>query len=112
MLAKKYRLTKSRDFRRLQTRGRSGYNLFFKLVFLPNRLAASRLAVVVSTRLSKKAVQRNRLRRQCLEIMRLHWRQISAGSGILLRPRHQTIGQAYPELEKALLALLRRAKLT
>ena len=40
------------------------------------------------------------------------WRQISAGYDILLRPSHQTLGQDYTELEKALLALLRRAKLT
>ena len=111
MLARKYRLTKQKDFGRLQARGQSVANRFFKLIYSTNKLVPSRLAVVVSTRLSKKATQRNRLRRQCQEIIRLHWPRIKTGYDLLLRPKYQALGQDYLALEKAILALLVQARL-
>jgi ribonuclease P protein component len=67
------RLRKNSDFTRLYRRGRVTRAGTLLIRTAPNHLEVTRLAVVVSKKVSKSAARRNRLRRQVREA----WRALS-----------------------------------
>jgi ribonuclease P protein component len=69
MLNKSRRLRLTRDFERIFSKGRSINSSLFKLRILKNTFNFSRFAVVVSTKVSKRAVIRNRLRRRVWSVI-------------------------------------------
>lgn len=72
MLPKSHRLAKNR-IEHILKKGRKKSNHFFTIKYLPNsRHNHSRFCVMTSIKISPKAVERNRLRRQIYEIFRLN----------------------------------------
>jgi ribonuclease P protein component len=53
------------------------------------------------------AVERNRIRRQLREIVRLHRREIAAGWDIVIQPRRSAARAPFASLEKELVGLVR-----
>lgn len=78
MLPPGHRLHKKADIERVFKRGRSVFSGGLGLRFASNDLSASRFAVVVSLKVSKKSNQRNLLKRRLREILR---RDILPGLG-------------------------------
>lgn len=64
MLARAARLNAGRDFTRIYRKGRSARSGFFRISWMESRQPRARVAVVVSRKLSTKAVKRNRIKRQ------------------------------------------------
>ncbi len=69
MLPKSFRLSLKRDFENIFTTGRSYQGKFFRFKILKNNFKSSRFAVVVSLRVSKKAVVRNKIRRRAWSVI-------------------------------------------
>jgi len=111
MLTAKNRLTKERDFKRINRLGRSFFSSYFRLRYLANNLGLNRFAVVVSTKISKKATERNRLKRQTREIIRLSQNKIKIDHDIVVTAQGHALGKSYQDLEENLLILLTKAKL-
>jgi ribonuclease P protein component len=63
MFKKNNRLSKSKDIETVFRAGRSFFSPYFVVRFLPHNKTGQRIAVVVSTKTSKKAVERNRIKR-------------------------------------------------
>jgi ribonuclease P protein component len=70
MFAKKNRLSKSKDVQAVFAGGRVFFNPYFSLKAKKNGLMP-RFTVVVSTKVSKKAVHRNRIKRVVREFLKL-----------------------------------------
>lgn len=70
MLPKENRLTELSDFERIKKEGKVIRGNFFFLSFLENNLTFSRFGIIVSKRLSNKAVKRNRIKRLIREFIR------------------------------------------
>ena len=70
MLSKKNRITKKKDFERIFKKGTSFREQFLVLKVTLSPLQASRFTFVVSRKVSKNAVVRNKIRRQLRELMR------------------------------------------
>ena len=70
MLEKKYRMLATRDFERVFARGGLVPGPFFLIRYLKRGRPESRFGFVVSTKVSKKAVERNTLKRRLREIAR------------------------------------------
>jgi len=70
MLKKENRLTKKNDFERVYKKGRGlkADSLFLKI--LENDKNIARIGIVVSKKVSKKAVERNKIKRRIREITR------------------------------------------
>ena len=64
MLPKEYRLTKRKDFENVFKNGKFFYNQYVTVKYLKNELDLPRLAFVVSNKISKKAVERNKIKRR------------------------------------------------
>lgn len=104
------RLTKQKDFRRLKRQGSAGTAryLMVKAIRLPDETI--RVAYIVSQRISKKAVVRNRLKRRLRAIMQGLVDQVTPGHAILIitRPGSDTLD--YQTLESNLILALTRAR--
>jgi ribonuclease P protein component len=86
MLNKKHRLAKTTDVQKALSRGRAFFNPYFNLKFLsfPEK---KRFTVVVSTKVSKKAVVRNRIKRIIREFIRLRLENFASGDyAVMVKP--------------------------
>lgn len=112
MLSREHRLNKKQDIERIFKRGRSIYAGSLGLRVAPNNLAASRFTVVVSLKVSKKAVERNRLKRRLREIMRqeIMPRAKSGIDGIVLTQK-PLLNLTFDELKQQTITLFKKAHL-
>jgi len=108
MLAKKYRLTKQKDFQVVFRGGKKIFSRFFGVRYQKNDLDNPRFAVVASVKVSKKAVVRNRLKRQTREIIKEQLKDITASSDIIVNILSRSIDVDYIELEKDLAGVLKK----
>jgi ribonuclease P protein component len=128
MLNKNYRLTKVRDFNLLIKHGQwvNGRFLQLKLLelakfeqFFPKKEDPEvfkkqlRLAINVGLKVSKKAVERNRLRRQLSEVVRLLLKDGKVGAGfyVMVMAKPGALGQDYAVISQELESLFKRSGL-
>src|SRR5262245_14260459 len=83
MLKKTNRLAKAADIGKVFAKGRAFFNQFFTVKFLPDP-KTRRFTVVVSTKVHKSAVKRNRLKRIVRESVRRNLGGFRAGSYMLI----------------------------
>lgn len=81
------------------------------LKFIPNNLQVSRFGIVVSTKVSKSAVQRNTLKRRIREILRLNLGMIAPGFDVAILTNQQALKLEYASLSALLMSLLKRGSL-
>lgn len=110
MIPKKHKLRKNSDFKKVFKEGRYYQQDFIKLKILKNDLAITRFGFVVGLKASKKANQRNRIRRQLEEIGRLHLKKIKLGYDVVILTSPAITGENYQQIEKTLVILLKKAK--
>ncbi|SRR5690606_34975350 len=89
MLPKIHRLTKRTDIARVHTKGQAFFTKLFVLKLLPNQLDYSRFAVVISSKVHKHAVARNRARRVMHGVLETTLGMIKPGYDVIfiLSPR-------------------------
>lgn len=84
MLAKKFRLTQSRDFRKVQETGTTYQSPNFGIAMLDRHdTDPTRFAFVISTKISKDAVDRNTIRRHMSETVRLLTNYVKDGMDVV-----------------------------
>jgi ribonuclease P protein component len=127
MLAKENRLTKIRDFNLLFKHGVyiSGQFLDIKLLklskipdYIPKKEDPAlftkqlRLAISVGLKISKKAVIRNRIKRQVREILRLSLQknELMPGYYLLFIVKKEAVDKEYNELEREVKGLLNKIR--
>lgn len=73
MLSKKYRFHSRGGVKYLYQHGKTVRRAQMSLVFMPNEKGFTRVAVVVSKKVAKSAVERNRIRRRVFEALRINF---------------------------------------
>jgi len=84
MLKEKNRLQKQKDFEKVFKCGRSFKKSFLYLKANKNGLESTRFGFVVSLKVSKKAVDRNRIKRLLREIVATNLQEIAGGYDIVI----------------------------
>lgn len=110
-LKRAFRLRKNSEFQRVRQQGRSIASRLLTLAWMPNTVAQLRVGFVVSKRVSKRAVDRNALKRRLSEAVRPLLPDLPAGWDIVLSARRETCTADLHTLEQDISALLRRARL-
>lgn len=85
--------------------------MYVGLKLMKNKLEVSRFAVAAGLKVSKKAVDRNRIKRQVRAIVHEHLLEISAGYDVLLIVRKEALEKKTSEIEVELLKTFTKAKL-
>ncbi|HHU77767.1 MAG: ribonuclease P protein component [Caldicoprobacterales bacterium] len=109
-MKKKYRLRRNKEFQYAYRKGKSLGHPLLVLIYRKTRKPQIRIGFSVSRKFGK-AVQRNRIKRQLREILRLQLQQLEQGYDIVFVVRKEAGGASYKELEKAVYNLLKRGKL-
>lgn len=105
MLAKQYKLTKADNIKGILNKGKQYASQHFVVKAQETEEEHSRFSIVISNKISKKAVIRNRLRRQLFEIIRLHRQETSLEKPhkIVILPRVRALTLDYNRLETELI---------
>jgi len=111
MLARINRLSKQKDFEAVFKNGGWQQNKYLAVRFMQNGQLASRSAVVVSAKVTKKAVLRNKIRRQITETLAQSWSDIKKGQDLVWVAKNQIITLEPSAIRQVVQELLRRAKL-
>jgi len=109
MFKKDNRLSKTKDVMAASKRGRSFFSPFFLVKFLKTADAA-RVTVVVSTKVSKKAVTRNRIKRIIRDCIRHSLLSLKSGDYVVIvKPSIARLEAV--QMREEVLGLLQKTKL-
>lgn len=111
MLARINRLTRDKDFENVFRRGLSFDKKIIFLKITKNSLGLSRFGFVVSQKISKKAVQRNKIKRRMREIVRLKLKEIKPGFDVVITAKPDIMGKSYQEIRETMEQILQKSHL-
>ena len=109
-MKRKFRLTRSTDFKRVRRSGKSYAHPLVVLICLTNDLEKSRLGVAAGRSVGN-AVHRNRAKRRLREIIRPLIPMVEPGWDIILLARKNCSTSSFKDIESGVLSLFRRAGL-
>jgi ribonuclease P protein component len=84
MFSKQNRLAKDRDVTTVYRAGRTFFNPYITVKYLRTPATVSRFTVVVSAKVAKQAVRRNRIKRVLREYAKAHLGQVKIGDYMLI----------------------------
>lgn len=109
MLPAQHRLAKTTDIATVQSRGRRFFTPFFVAKFLSRPKEPTRFAFIVSTKVSKRAVDRNRIKRLMRQTVRLTLLDFKPGDyAVIVKP--SVIKLTSSELKTEFIKLLQKLK--
>jgi len=111
MLPIKNRLTKKKDFQSVYKKGGYFFEKYIVLKKAKNDLKENRIGFSISTKISKKAVVRNKLKRQLRDIIKKNLDKMKKGYDLVVIPKKEILEETYQEIEKTLIELIKKAKL-
>ena len=84
MLARSHRLTKKKEIEAVLKQGRVFYTKYFIIRSQQNQQDTVRFAIIVSTKVSKKATQRNTIKRRLSELLRQSANKLKPGYDLVI----------------------------
>jgi len=111
MLPKPHRLIHDQDFKRVFRLGESFYIGQLRVKILKNNLTISRFGFIVSNKISKRAVVRNKIKRRLREIVRQKLPVLKTGYDCVIITRSGVEDLNYQEMQDKLEQILLKLKL-
>lgn len=106
MLKKINRLTKDRDFDNifnpLAGKSRSSYDKITGIRAVANKTEYSRFGILVGVKISKKAVVRNKIKRQIREIIKENLKNIKSGYDYIIITQLAIKDKGYQKIEESI----------
>ncbi len=102
MLAKANRLTKEKEFTKTFRKGRSSYDEIMGVKVVKNGLQINRFGIIVGRKISKKAFERNKIKRQIRAIIRSKIELIKKGNDVLIIVSPEALIKTFHDLEKSI----------
>lgn len=99
MLSKNNRLRHTKDIESVFKNGKTIAGKLIFLKFLKNDLNIARFGFIVSTKISKKAVIRNKIKRQLREIVRKNLANLKLDLDIIIVAKPEIIDKNYQEIK-------------
>jgi len=111
MLPRNYKLKKKNDFKGVFEKGRYFQGKFIKIKFLKNDLESSRFGLMVGLKVSKKAVERNKIKRWLEESIQSNLEKIKNGFDVIIMVNPEILERKYQEVKEELINLLEESNL-
>ncbi len=111
MLLKVNRLTRKNDFGSVFKKGKGFKEDFLILRFVSNNSKECRFGIIVSRKISKRAIVRNKIRRRIREIIKPKIPKIKTGADIVFFALPGLETKDFREIEETINKLLKKAKL-
>lgn len=110
MLPKKFRLTLNNDIETVWVNGKLFLTKLFNFKIKKNNLEQNRFCIIISSKVDKRAVIKNRIKRQISEIIRLNINNTKTGYDISILVKNSLMNKgtkkntySYKEMEKNIL---------
>ncbi len=110
MLKKENRLTKKKEIEKVFQEGKSSFDKITGIKCLENKNKINRFAIVISSKISKKAVTRNRKKNQLREIIKINLNRLKPGFDFFVLGLSGIIDADYHDIEKSLLGHFRKLR--
>lgn len=104
VLKRLFRLTDNKDFQTVYRRGRYNATALFSVNVLPNRFGTPKIGIVVNKKVSKRAVDRNAVKRQVREIMRSLLPTLKKGQSVVITVRKPALSADYATMDREIIA--------
>lgn len=111
MIARPFRLRTAADFNKTYQRGRSVNADHMYLKYYQSHRESSKVAVVVSKKVSKRAVVRNRCKRRVIECIRKNWAMVKPGYNMVITIKQDISALPANQVQSTTLGLLQRANI-
>lgn len=111
MLARPFRLRLRRDIGRVYRHSRRFNSQHLEIRVVANQLSRSRVTIVISTKVAKRAIARNRARRRLRALLREAWPRVKPGNDLLITSRSDLSQLQAEQLRQEILGLLEKAQL-
>jgi ribonuclease P protein component len=111
MLADPHRIRRQRDFDIIHKRGRFFGGGFLSIKTYKTHFSYSRFAVLVSVKVSKRAVDRNKVKRQIKAVLQKQLPLIKDGFDVVFFTQKDILNKDFAEIEKKVVSLLKKARL-
>lgn len=111
MLKKQFRLRKQKDFENVFSKGVYFSGSFLALKAVKNNMSVSRFGFIVSNKISKKAVKRNRIKRLLRESVRLSQKNIKSGFDLMFISKSGIADKKFEEVNLSVEKLLKKSGL-
>ena len=111
MLKKENRISFKNNFDQVFKRGTSFYCKILGVKVCNNTLEYSRLGVIVSTKVSKKAVNRNQIKRIIRDFFQNNLENIEKGRDVVIIALPDILNKEKSEIEKALFNAFKKTNL-
>jgi len=105
MLERKSRLLSDKDFDRVFAKGKFGGSATVTVKAVSNGLGVSRFGFVVGTKVSKRAVERNKAKRRMREIIRKNTAFVKDGFDVVFVAKKEVLTMDFAVLERAMAQL-------
>jgi ribonuclease P protein component len=113
MLARKFRLTGGRDFKEVEAKGNTFQSQNFGIAYLDRGdKGPPRFAFVVSTKISKEAVDRNTIKRHMSETVRLMVGEVKDGLDVVFLAKTTIMRIPADEIVREVRAAVRSSGIT
>ena len=107
MLKRENRIRLKKEFTEIKNKGRVLYSPFFGWLTYKENDDLKKFGFIVSKKISKKAVDRNRIRRILSEIIRKNLDKFQNGTRVVFLTKKEILGKKYDEVEKEIFKLLK-----
>ncbi len=104
-------MLRNKEFDRAFKVGQSFYGQNLGLKAVDNNLPTVRLGILISTKVSKKAVVRNRFKRQIREVIQTELPQLKPGKDLVVIVFPQILDKKFEEIKKFIIFGLKRLNL-
>jgi len=101
VLKKKNRLSKRSELEEIKKEGDLlGFSRFFGVVVLDKKDKELKFGAIISKKISKKAVERNKIKRRLMEVLGGNIEKFDVGKRILFLAKREVLGIKPKEIEK------------
>jgi ribonuclease P protein component len=111
MFKKNHRLTKQKEVENVFKKGKSSYNNLIGIKAVENEQENSRFVIIVGLKVSKKAVQRNKLKRQIAHILREYLPEFKNNYDVAAVVLPEAKDRPYRELNKTIYFHLKKLRI-
>lgn len=109
MLPRKHRIVVKQGIAEVKQKGRTVYGRHLTGIILKRRTGSGlRFAFVISSRVSKKAVERNRLKRDLSAFIRKSVGSLKSNADLLIIAKHSALAQSRETLNNDLLSIFEK----
>ena len=112
MLSNINRLRKKKDFEKVLKEGKSFKEDFLILKIKKNKLEELRFGFIVSQKVSKKAVVRNKIKRRLREVIKEEIKRIKKGFDIILITLPETEIKDFQKIKTTIEKLFKKARIS